>query len=160
MAPASADTYLLAGLIYRRMGQVDKSLEALHRAVELAPETPYPEAQLAYTLQLSGAYEEASLDYERVLALGYDVAWVHTELGSVYHRLERLQDAIAEYERGVRIDSKKPWSRLLLARAYREAGLLAEAIAEYEQVLSLDSQTYAYVHRELEAVRQALSQGK
>lgn len=58
--PHFAPAYLTLGLVQEQRRDLDETLAAVHRAIDLAPNSPRMQAALARTLALSGKKEQAS----------------------------------------------------------------------------------------------------
>jgi tetratricopeptide (TPR) repeat protein len=65
----------------------------------------------------------------------------HNNLGSVWWRGGRVDDAIREYEAALKITPESPLARNNLGSAFLKQGKVAEAIQEFQRVLSRDPQS-------------------
>jgi tetratricopeptide (TPR) repeat protein len=65
----------------------------------------------------------------------------HNNLGSVWWRSGRVDDAIREYEAALKITPESPVARNNLGSAFLKQGKVAEAIQEFQRVLSRDPQS-------------------
>jgi tetratricopeptide (TPR) repeat protein len=65
----------------------------------------------------------------------------HNNLGSVWSRSGRVDDAILEYQAALKITPESPLSRNNLGSAFLKQGKVAEAIQEFRRVLSRDPQS-------------------
>jgi len=75
--------------------------------------------------------------FEHTTAVTSNNYLAHHNLGSAYHKKERLGDAIREYKRGLAIKPDYFYSRMALGSAYETQGHLNEAIREYQKALIL-----------------------
>ncbi|MYF97520.1 tetratricopeptide repeat protein [Candidatus Poribacteria bacterium] len=91
--PAWAPGYWWRGLIYQKQGESDKAEADFRRAIQLAPDVPFPKDALASLL----ATENRSLDEALALAestVATDKRPAHiATLALVYYRLRRISDA-------------------------------------------------------------------
>ena len=65
----------------------------------------------------------------------------HNNLGSVWWRSGRVDDAIREYQAALKITPESPLARNNLGSAFLKQGKVAEAIQEFRRVLSRDPQS-------------------
>jgi len=65
----------------------------------------------------------------------------HNNLGSVYSKSGRVDDAIREYQAALKITPESPLARNNLGSAFLEQGKVAESIQEFRRVLSRDPQS-------------------
>ena len=97
--PTWAPGYLWRGKIYQKLGNTVKAEVDFRRAIQLAPNVPFPKDALAALL----AMENRSLDEARTLAesvVADDNRPAHiATLAFVYHRLKRTIDARREIKR-------------------------------------------------------------
>jgi protein O-mannosyl-transferase len=77
----------------------------------------------------------------RTLAVTENNALAHNNLGSVWWRSGRVDDAIREYEAALKITPQSPLARNNLGSAFLKQGKVAEAIQEFQRVLSRDPQS-------------------
>ena len=77
----------------------------------------------------------------QTLAVTENNALAHNNLGSVWWRSGRVDDAIREYEAALKITPESPLARNNLGSAFLKQGKVAEAIQEFQRVLSRDPQS-------------------
>jgi protein O-mannosyl-transferase len=77
----------------------------------------------------------------QTLAVTENNALAHNNLGSVWWRSGRVDDAIREYEAALKITPESPLARNNLGSAFLKQGKAAEAIQEFQRVLSRDPQS-------------------
>ena len=77
----------------------------------------------------------------QTLAVTENNALAHNNLGSVWWRSGRVDDAIREYEAALKITPESPLARNNLGSAFLKQGKVAEAIHEFQRVLSRDPQS-------------------
>ena len=65
----------------------------------------------------------------------------HNNLGSVWWRSGRVDDAIREYQAALKVTPESPLARNNLGSAFLKQGKVAEAIQEFRRVLSRDPQS-------------------
>jgi cytochrome c-type biogenesis protein CcmH/NrfG len=83
-----------------------RMLEALRAKVRQDPNDVASWIQLGHLNFDRNAVPEAIEAYEKALALAPDNAPVHTDLGIMYRRANRPEDAVREFDRAIAIDPK------------------------------------------------------
>ena len=99
------------GQVYAELGEYEKALEDLNRAVALARETG-PSAGLAYSLNGRGRaltglgrYEEAEQDFAESLRLKPENAWLHFNRGLLYLESGQPEKAATCFELSLNVAS-------------------------------------------------------
>ena len=145
---AFADAHHLLGLCYYMIGQRERALEAVERALELNPR--YLEALMHRGVVLSalGRVEEAQEAFAtaRAAAAGErggipshhadKLANQHAQLGEAYAEAGALSQAIEHYQAALRLGPTFQDLRYRLARLLLEAGRALEAREELERLLA------------------------
>ena len=72
------------GIRLRRMGRLDGAIDALRRAIELAPQIPELHYNLANALMDNGANDESIQHYNQVMDIAPNHAEAHLHLGFAY----------------------------------------------------------------------------
>ena len=78
----------------------------------------------------------------RSLAVTENNDLAHNNLGAVWHKSGRVDDAIREYQAALKITPESPLARNNLGSAFFEQGRVAEAIQEFRRVLSYHPQSF------------------
>lgn len=124
--------------------QTDFIPEVIERQIEFilqeAPEDPYARVLKGNLYAQLEDFNSAKKEYERALAVKIKPASAYFNLGLIYEKENRLDEALAMYKQAVK-DSK--WNERYLtnlASLYRQKKQYAEAIKHYELVLTLDYQ--------------------
>jgi tetratricopeptide (TPR) repeat protein len=76
----------------------------------------------------------------RTLAVTENNDLAHNNLGAVWQKSGRIDDAISEYQAALKITPESPLARNNLGSAFIEQGRVAEAMQEFRRVLSRDPQ--------------------
>lgn len=96
-----------------------------------------------------GRYDEAMWHYQEALRLQPATApAVHNNLGWLYWKQKRWDDAAAEYRAALRLDANLPDPHTNLGQVFAAQGHVAEAIAEHRMALRLRPD-FAEAHRNL-----------
>lgn len=133
-----------AGLVWLHCAEYDQSVEALRRAVQIAPFNLVAWGYLGLALGWGGKDRDAR-EAEKILnkliaetpehpSLPY---W-HYFLSGVYVRLLRFEDAYTHAQRCVELQPRFYIARIMLANALGHLGRLDEARAEIAHVLAMN----------------------
>lgn len=145
--PGFPDVRNKAGLCLAMLGHMEKALDELDAAVEIAPD--YAEAHLnrAIVLNSLGRFEEAReaftrageldrRDSGRILSdLGNRIAINHAKLGDLYMQAERYHEAARQFEHALDVRPRFLDIRTKLAVALIELDQLTRARQELEAIL-------------------------
>lgn len=117
--------FLFGGREILAQGQSNEAQRILARAVQM---------------HQAGDYEGAIREYKNFLIIYPKVLEVHSNLGAVYARLGRYQEAIDEYKLALNLDkTNNPALRFNLALGYYKLGMFDEAAAEFVKVAAADA---------------------
>ena len=144
---AFADAHQLLGVSYSLVGQSQKALEQLDRALELNPR--YVEALIHRALVLNelGREEEAAAAFRRASRVGGEtrrgfpahvaakLANQHAALGEAYAEAGGLSEAVAQYEAALVLGPGFHDLRYRLGRLLLEAGRALEAREQFESIV-------------------------
>lgn len=84
-----------------------------------------------------GSFAAADIEFDNATKIGYDIPWVHNNLGMVYESRGLLDIAIPKYKSAILNNPYSEKAHYNLGLAYSKKGLLDEAIIEYEKALNL-----------------------
>jgi len=96
--PDYAITYYNLACTYRAFGQYEEAVEHYKKAIELSPDDSSIHNDLGYTYYLMEKYEESIAQYTLAMELNED-GMIRNNLGLVYYRQGRIDDAFVEYKR-------------------------------------------------------------
>lgn len=141
---------------YLRLGELDKSEEALAKARKLAPDSATPLLTHGILLTVQGKFNLAVTELETALKQRDQSANGHLYLGQALANLGRFGDAEVQLKRAIELggDEVKDAHRFLGA-IYLQRGEREKAVAEFETYLKLAPKA-----KEAEQVRQAIRQNK
>ena len=138
--PTPGPGYALLCRVYINMRLNDKAIEAGKKASEAMPTDPgcwYNLGQ-AYSFHPSGKFDaEAAKAFEQGIQLNPNWGGLHFELGRVYERLNRREEAVARYRDAVRLIPSNGKSRYQLGRLLMQMGQAAEGQKEVEKSQTL-----------------------
>jgi TolB-like protein/DNA-binding winged helix-turn-helix (wHTH) protein/Tfp pilus assembly protein PilF len=106
LQPNNADVFTGLGSVASSLGQLDKSIELLERAVALDPLGLQGHLSLGLRYRARGRYDDALELYKRTLVLYPENAWTLENIAETYLRQGNPERALAEME-------KLPYSDLL-----------------------------------------------
>jgi tetratricopeptide (TPR) repeat protein len=178
LQPDNANGFQRVGTAYHAAGDIQKALANYQRALGLSP-TPKAYANLGFVYYGQGRFAEAAKAYEQALALDPTAHVNYRNVGDVYQRLNRPEDARAAYAKAIEIANRmlevnQKDSLTLSQRGLYEAKLGRRAEAERDTgaaaaLASADGQVLynmAVVHAlggqkeaALRALEQALTHG-
>lgn len=146
--PGSAEAHFLLGKSYAETGRHEKAPAELARAAELDPSfyaLRGDTVRSAFYAKLfnagnellnAGQYTEAADRYVKAAAYSPNEVGVHQNLGFVYAKLDRQEDAIAEYKKMYEIDPKNIAALKTVLAMLTEAGEREKAIAICREIRS------------------------
>jgi tetratricopeptide (TPR) repeat protein len=115
---------IVSGLRTPAQGQASEAEKTLARAVQL---------------HQAGDLEGAVREYKNFLLVYPNIAEVHSNLGAVYARLGRFQEAVEQYKQALPPGKDNPSVRFNLALSYYKMDMLNEAAAEFTRVVKADA---------------------
>lgn len=126
--PRHADAHHLLGVLEHRRGRHDAAIEAIGRAIELAPDRPHYRNNLGVALKAAGRLEEAAAAYLEALRLEPAYADARSNLGVVLGLQGDPDRAAASFEAALRLapghaDALFNYANLLRARGDLEGAV-------------------------------------
>jgi tetratricopeptide (TPR) repeat protein len=112
------------------------------RQIAAQGQTNEAQRSLARAVQMhqTGDFEGAIREYKNFLLTYPKVLEVRSNLGAVYARLGRYQEALEEYKQALSLDkSNNPAIRFNLALGYYKLGMFNEAAGEFVKVVAADA---------------------
>src|ERR1043166_4365047 len=106
------------------------------RTTELIAQNVDQEFAQALKLQQAGDFEGAVRGYQRFLKTHPDSIEANSNLGAVYARLGRFQEAIEQYTHALDLDGRNAAVRFNLGLAYYESAQIPKAAVQFERVIS------------------------
>ena len=117
-------------------GDARAAIPHLEQAVRLDPEFPGARNNLGTALGLVGRNDEAAVQFQAALR-AHEAADPHFNLGYIYAKQGRMDDAIRECEAALRIDPRHYGSNAQLGVALAARGRLDEASAHLRRALEV-----------------------
>ncbi len=145
--------YLLLGIIYVKLGELDNAEKQLKKAIELNPDIAE-----AYTYMGKVYYYRDKLDkaleyYKKAVAKGKQELLAYQDMGHIYYQKsrealnssgnkteanEKMSLAVDCYKKALQIDPKNSELHNFLGAAYYYTGKTGNALGEYEKAIELD----------------------
>ena len=139
LSGVNADALAFLGRIHLTKRQYDKAIAEGKRAVDMAPNSAFVHAALAFSLKNAGRPEEAIILYKKALRLSpTSDSWYVCDLGTCYSMLGRYEEAISAYKRAINLNPESPLYHAVLAANYFLTGREMEARAEIAKALEID----------------------
>jgi len=144
--PDNADYYYLRGLLRSYQGKLVESIEDLKRALFIEPKHTDAAVCLSVILNDIGRYDEAKKIFEQanqsvfLKQIGDDLqidrrfAVKHFEMGDLYFRYRRFDEAIEEYNKAILLDPQTIDMRVKRAKALAKKGFITRAIQDLQQL--------------------------
>ena len=147
----SSNEYNTIGVMYYRNGEIDRSIDAFRKSLEMNPYDPTPRNNLYQIFRERGikalnvkAYEKAALYFGEALQFKPDDAVLYRLMGDGYARDGNLKNAIAQYRKAFEFDPADLEIKQNLAGYLSNYGVALtgaqrweEAIAAYQEALQL-----------------------
>ena len=144
--PDNADYFYLRGLLRSYQGQLVSSIEDLRKALNYDPKHTDAAVCLSVILNDIGRYDEAKKVFEQanqsvfLKQVGDDAqidrrfSVKHFELGDLYFRYRRFDEAIEEYNKAILLDPQMVEIRVKRAKALAKKGFITRAIQDLQQL--------------------------
>ena len=147
----SSNDYNTIGVMYYRNGEIDQSIDAFRKSLEINPYDPTPRNNLYQIFRERGikalnvkAYEKATLYFGEALLFKPDDALLYRLMGDSYARDGDFKNAIAQYRKAFEFDPADLEIKQNLAGYLSNYGVeltstqhWEEAIAAYQEALEL-----------------------
>ena len=139
--------YHLLGTTYYLHNNLMKSIECFKTALTIDPKHTDSAISLSIIYNDIGKYEEAKNIYQIAnkslqlksegsdLLLDRKFALKHIEIGDLYFKYHRYDDALEDYSRAARLDPQQLDIRIKMAKVYAKKGFTTRAIQELQQLI-------------------------
>lgn len=145
--PVSADAYYLRGVWNYFQGKLGETAENLKKALSLQPHHTDAAICLSVLYNDVGKYDDAKRVFDQAnqsvvhsqvtqMDIGVDKKFAvkHLEIGDLYFRYRRYDEAIEEYGKAALLDPATLEIRIRLAKAFAKKGFLTRAMQELQQL--------------------------
>ena len=135
-----ASTYIEKGWSRISVGDHVGAEAALHRALELAPDDPQAESLLCWAQMLQDKYDEALLNFQRVLMRQPTNALARMNVGYICLKKRIFGEAIEHLSRAIRLDNDRKatlYAHHYLGLVYLEREMFEDAQGFFKQALAM-----------------------
>ena len=135
-----ASTYIEKGWSRISVGDHVGAEAALARALELAPEDPQAESLLGWAQMLQAKYDEALLNFQRVLMRQPNNALARMNVGYICLKKRIFGEAIEHLSRAIRLDNDRKatlYAHHYLGLVYLEREMYDDAQGFFRQALAM-----------------------
>lgn len=165
--PQMAVAHSKMGLIYRRMGEYERAIEAFIEAIRRNPFSFQDTFDLAQLYHFTKRIKDAIQAYLHAVELRPDHFDAQLNLGTCYQQIGDGAQAVERYRKAIEIDPDRLHAYVNLGVALDAQGRYYEAIRAYKEALERDSRqprvlvnlAHTYMNQDrLRMARQALEQ--
>jgi len=141
--PKFAESHYLYGLSALSLNQLDASIQACEKAVELEKSIPHYYCNLGEAYRRSDKFDLAILSFESALKIKPDYEIARYNLGSALFANKKYQQALKTFQKLVTDypDNANYW--VVQSDAHRELGRIKQAILSYQHALRCDLNNFA-----------------
>ena len=144
--PDNADLYYLRGVLKSHQGKLGPAMDDLRFALKTDPKHTDAAVCLSIILNDIGKYDEAKKIFDQAnqgllsKASGDDqeidkkFSVKHLELGDLYFRHRRFDEAIEEYSKSIALDPTNTHLHIRRAKAFAKKGYISRAIQELQEL--------------------------
>lgn len=135
-----ASTYIEKGWSLISLGDPAGAIQALERALELAPGDPQALSLLGWAQMLTEAYDDALATFSRVLMKEPANALARVNVGFICLKKKIFGEAIEHLSRVIRLDNDKKaalYAHYYLGLVYLDRGMMADAESFLRKALTL-----------------------
>jgi tetratricopeptide (TPR) repeat protein len=158
---------ILLALAYTELKKLSEAQREYEEIIKINPGSLQALGSLADLYVLGRKLNEAAVIYEEMLAKNSDKkneAMLHFNLGIIYAKMNRLDDALLQLEEAVKLDDGNPEIYLALAVLYEANKKKDQAVKKFSELLNIDPRDtgarrlLAYLYLEHRQLRQAIGQ--
>lgn len=136
---ANVTLYLYRSNCYEEMGEYQKAIMDLNRAIELDPDEEYLKASRGDAYRSAGMYDKAIVDYTAAIEVDPSRGYYYYARGWSYELYGDDAKAMEDYNAGIELDKDYPYLFLSRAEQYKKQGKTELANADYEMVMAKDT---------------------
>ncbi|MCH6546973.1 MAG: tetratricopeptide repeat protein [Gemmatimonadetes bacterium] len=136
----NASTYIEKGWSLISLGDYIGAIQALSRALELAPDDPQAQSQLGWAQMLHGDYDDALGTFQLVLMKEPANSLARINVGYICLKKRIFGEAIEHLSKAIRLDNDKKatlYAHYYLGLVYFERGMYDDAQNFFQKTLAL-----------------------
>lgn len=145
---STAEIQYLLGTIFHRENNFGEAVERFKRSLQLDSNFTDAAISLSIIYNDTGHYQEGKTVFEHAeksavgkagsptpsIVLSREISSRHVELGNLYRKLQRFDEAANEFLKASRVDPANIESRILLAKTHGQRGQMKVAQEELEKL--------------------------
>ena len=135
-----ASTFVEKGWSRISLGDYAGAEETLHKALRLAPNDPQAESLLGWSLMLQEKYDDALMQFQKVLMREPGNALARINVGYICLKKRIFGEAIEHLSRAIRLDSDRKatlYAHFYLGLVYLERDMFEDAQTFFQKTLAL-----------------------
>ena len=129
--------HFLAATLYEKQAQLDKALEEMRKAADLAPESLTPNLRLIRAYLRSQDYQNALVVAQRATGQTPNNANLWVVLGEIHHQLNQYDEAVASFQKAIELDPENVLGYGALVSVQEGANDLVAAVDIYQRLAKL-----------------------
>jgi Flp pilus assembly protein TadD len=139
--PNEVSAHIGIAYAYWRKGQRDQAIRAYRRAIELAPNDPRPQNNLAWLLADEQGFQDEALQLaQRVVSASPQNGWFVDTLGWVYLHQGKFTEAEQQFRLAVDLLPNEAMAQYHLGLVAHKQGRTVEAMSALKRALLLNPQ--------------------
>ena len=146
----AADIYNLLGLSHFELGELNKSVNAYQKAVELDPQYYQAWVNLGISYRHLEDYDRAEESYQQALAIEPNYANLHISLAALNIVRGDASKAISTLEKAIKLDATIPVAYSNLSVAYAMDSQFEKAEAALQKAVTLGYKNSDVIREEIE----------
>ena len=135
--PNSATLFNIQGAILKDLGQLDLSVEAYKKALDIKPDYADAYNNMGNALQDQDQLEEAIKAYKKALDIKPDHADAYNNIGNALQDQGKLEEAIEAYKKAIAIKPDQAEAHNNMGATLQDQDKLEEAIEAYKKALDI-----------------------
>jgi tetratricopeptide (TPR) repeat protein len=135
-----ASTFIEKGWSRLSLGDYEAAEAALHRALELSPNDPQSEALLGWAQMLQEKYDDALLNFQKVLMRQPANALARINVGYICLKKRIFGEAIEHLSKAIRLDNDKKatlYAHFYLGLTYLEREMYEDAQTFFQKTIAI-----------------------
>ena len=122
--------------IYYILGEMNKSIGAYRKVLELKPDSPYVLYRMGVALYRSTLFSEATVVFTQIINSGKYLPMTYLWLGLAYYHLGKEDKSINAYRKLLELCPETQMANYYMGVSLKSAGKYDEAIQHFEKLLS------------------------
>ena len=135
--PKSSFLYNICGVVYKKLGQLDASIEAFNKAIAIKPDYAEAYCNMGNALQEQDKLEKAIGSYNKAIAIKPEYADPYNNMGNALQEQGKLEEALEAYNKAIAIKPEYADPYNNMGNALQEQGKLEEAIEAFNRALAI-----------------------